>query len=90
MFGSLVRVQSGEPFYKKGINMKVVLSSVILVLSLTGCVVVDPYYVQPVPMYVQPRPVYTVPQPRCYYVHYAQQWNGYGYTRQYQPVRICN
>ena len=75
--------------------MKVVLSSVILVLSLTGCVVTDSYYVQPAPIYVQPRPVYVqprpvyvVPQPRCYYV---QQWNGYyGYRRQYQPVRICN
>jgi hypothetical protein len=68
--------------------MKVVLSSVILVLSLTGCVVTDSYYVQPAPIYVQPRPVYVVPQPRCYYV---QQWNGYyGYRRQYQTVRICN
>jgi hypothetical protein len=75
--------------------MKAVLSSVILVLSLTGCVVTDSYYVQPAPMYVQPRPVYVqprpvyvVPQPRCYYV---QQWNGYyGYRRQYQTVRICN
>ena len=78
--------------------MKVVLSSVILVLSLTGCVVTDSYYVQPAPIYVQPRPVYVqprpvyvqprpvyiVPQPRCYYV---QQWNGY--KRQYQTVRIC-
>jgi len=64
--------------------MKAVLSSVISVLALTGCVVTDPYYVQPVPIYVQPRPVYIVPQVRCYYM---QQWNGY--KRQYQTVHIC-
>ena len=66
--------------------MKAVLSSVITVLALTGCVVTDPYYVQSVPVYVQTRPVYIVPQqPRCYYM---QQWNGY--KRQYQTVRICS
>lgn len=61
----------------------------LLVVALSGCVVTDPYYVQPVyvqprPVYVQPRPVYVPPPPRCYWV---QQWNGY--TRSYQNVRVC-
>jgi hypothetical protein len=64
--------------------MKAVLAIAVAVLALTGCVVADPYYVQPAPVYVQPRPVYVAPPVRCSYV---QQWNGY--TRQYQPVRIC-
>lgn len=62
-------------------------------LLLTGCVVTDPYYVQPAPVYVQPRPVYVPPPvyyrpppppPRCTWV---RQWNGY--TRQYQNVKVC-
>ena len=61
----------------------------LLLVALSGCVVTDPYYVQPVyvqprPVYVQPRPVYVQPPPRCYWV---QQWNGY--TRSYQNVRVC-
>ena len=64
--------------------MKAVLAIVVASLALTGCVVTDPYYVQPVPVYVQPRPVYVAPPVRCAYV---QQWNPY--TRQYQPVRVC-
>ena len=64
----------------------------LLVVALSGCVVADPYYVQPAPVYVQPRPVYVQPRPvyvappppRCYWV---QQWNGY--TRSYQNVRVC-
>jgi len=64
--------------------MKAVLAIVVASLALTGCVVTDPYYVQPVPVYAQPRPVYVAPPVRCTYV---QQWNPY--TRQYQPVRIC-
>ena len=63
----------------------------LLVVSLSGCVVADPYYVQPAPVYVQPRPVYVQPapvyvhpSPRCFWV---QQWNGY--TRSYQNVRVC-
>lgn len=61
----------------------------LLVVALSGCVVTDPYYVQPVyvqprPVYVQPRPVYVQPPPRCYWV---QQWNGY--TRSYQNARVC-
>jgi hypothetical protein len=78
--------------------MKTVLAIVVATLALSGCVVTDPYYVQPAPVYVQPRPVYVQPrpvyvQPRPVYVAppvrctYVQQWNGY--TRQYQPVRIC-
>ena len=71
--------------------MKAVLSIIVASLALTGCVVTDPYYVQPAPVYVrpapvyvQPRPVYVAPSVRCTYV---QQWNGY--TRQYQNVRVC-
>jgi len=64
--------------------MKAVLAIVVASLALTGCVVADPYYVQPVPVYVQPRPVYVAPPVRCSYV---QQWNGY--TRQYYNVRVC-
>lgn len=56
----------------------------LLLVALSGCVVTDPYYVQPAPVYVQPRPVYVQPPPRCYWV---QQWNGY--TRSYQNVRVC-
>lgn len=63
----------------------------LLVVALSGCVVTDPYYVQPAPVYVQPRPVYVQPRPvyvqpppRCYWV---QQWNGH--TRSYQNVRVC-
>ena len=61
----------------------------LLVVALSGCVVTDPYYVQPVyvqprPVYVQPRPVYVPPPPRCYWV---KQWNGY--TRSYQNARVC-
>ena len=68
----------------------------LLVVALSGCVVTDPYYVQPVyvqprpvyvqprPIYVQPRPVYVQPPPRCYW---AQHWNGY--ARSYQNVRVC-
>jgi hypothetical protein len=61
----------------------------LLVVALSGCVVTDPYYVQPVyvqprPVYVQPRPVYVQPPLRCYWV---QQWNGY--ARSYQNVRVC-
>lgn len=61
----------------------------LLVVALSGCVVTDPYYVQPVyvqprPVYVQPHPVYVQPPPRCYWV---QQWNGY--ARSYQNVRVC-
>jgi hypothetical protein len=61
----------------------------LLVVALSGCVVADPYYVQPTyvqprPVYVQPRPIYVQPPPRCYWV---QQWNGY--TRSYQNVRVC-
>jgi hypothetical protein len=62
----------------------------LLVVALSGCVVTDPYYVQPTyvqpaPVYVQPRPVYVAPPPpRCYWV---RQWNGY--TRSYQNVRVC-
>ena len=61
----------------------------LLLVALSGCVVTDPYYVQPVyvqprPVYVQPRPVYVQPPPRCYWV---RQWNGY--TRSYQNVRVC-
>ena len=88
MFGSLVQVQSGEPAYKKGNDMKTILSSVILALTLTGCVVTDPYYVRPVPVYVQPTPVYITPNARshirCYYTQRPT-----GYNRQYQTVRIC-
>ena len=61
--------------------MKAVLAIVVVSLALTGCVVTDPYYVQPAPVYVrpapvyvQPRPVYVAPPVRCSYV---QQWNGY-------------
>ncbi len=71
--------------------MKAVLAIVVASLALTGCVVADPYYVQPAPVYVrpapvyvQPRPVYVAPPVRCSYV---QQWNGY--TRQYYNVRVC-
>ena len=64
--------------------MKAVLAIVVASLALTGCVVADPYYVQPRPEYVQPRPVYVAPPVRCSYV---QQWNGY--TRQYYNVRVC-
>lgn len=64
--------------------MKAVLAIVVVSLALTGCIVADPYYVQPRPVYVQPRPVYVAPPVRCAYV---QQWNGY--TRQYQNVRVC-
>jgi hypothetical protein len=64
--------------------MKAVLAIVVASLALTGCVVADPYYVQPRPVYVQPRPVYVAPPVRCSYV---QQWNGY--TRQYYNVRVC-
>jgi len=63
----------------------------LLLVALSGCVVTDPYYVQPAPVYVQPRPVYVQPRPvyvppppRCYWV---QQWNGY--ARSYQNVRVC-
>jgi hypothetical protein len=61
----------------------------LLLVALSGCVVTDPYYVQPVyvqprPVYVQPRPVYVPPPPRCYWV---KQWNGY--TRSYQNARVC-
>ena len=61
----------------------------LLLVALSGCVVTDPYYVQPVyvqprPVYVQPRPVYVQPPPRCYWV---KQWNGY--TRSYQNARVC-
>ena len=61
----------------------------LLAVALSGCVVTEPYYVQPVyvqprPVYVQPRPVYVQPPPRCYWV---QQWNGY--ARSYQNVRVC-
>ena len=71
--------------------MKAVLAIVVVSLALTGCVVTDPYYVQPRPVYVQPAPVYVQPRPvyvappvRCSYV---QKWNPY--TRQYQPFRVC-
>jgi hypothetical protein len=61
----------------------------LLLVALSGCVVTDPYYVQPVyvqprPVYVQPRPIYVPPPPRCYWV---KQWNGY--TRSYQNARVC-
>ena len=61
----------------------------LLLVALSGCVVTDPYYVQPIyvqprPVYVQPRPVYVPPPPRCYWV---KQWNGY--TRSYQNARVC-
>ena len=56
----------------------------LLVVALSGCVVTDPYYIQPRPVYVQPAPVYIHPSPRCFWV---QQWNGY--TRSYQNVRVC-
>ena len=71
--------------------MKRVLIILAATTALTGCVVTDPYYVQPAPVYVQPRPVYVQPRPvyvpppqHCYWV---KQWNGY--TRSYQNTRVC-
>jgi hypothetical protein len=71
--------------------MKRLLIILAATAALTGCVVADPYYVQPAPVYVQPapvyiqpRPVYVPPPPRCYWV---KQWNGY--TRSYQNARVC-
>jgi hypothetical protein len=43
--------------------MKRVLIILGIITILTGCVVADPYYIQPQPVYVQPRPVYVQPQP---------------------------
>jgi|688.fasta_scaffold511249_2 hypothetical protein len=43
--------------------MKRVLIILGIITILTGCVVADPYYIQPQPVYVQPRPVYVQPRP---------------------------
>lgn len=68
--------------------MRAVLVAVAAAAVLSGCVVTDPYYVQPVyrpaPVYVQPRPVYVAPPVRCGWV---QRWNGY--TRRYENVKVC-
>ena len=70
--------------------MKTIVAMVVATVALTGCVVTDPYYVQPVvvqpaPVYVPPRPVYVAPPPpRCTWV---QRWNGY--NRRYENVRVC-
>lgn len=74
--------------------MKTILSiiSLALMLTLSGCVAYDPYYVQPAPVYVAPRPVYVAPpvyyrpppSPRCTWV---RQWDGF--TRTYRNVKIC-
>jgi hypothetical protein len=74
------------------------MKRIILILAaataLTGCVVTDPYYIQPQPVYVQPRPVYIPPPvyyrppppppPRCYWV---QRWDPQ--YRVNRNVRIC-
>jgi len=71
--------------------MKQILIILAAVTALTGCVAIDPYYVQTQPVYVQPRPVYIPPPvyyrpppPRCYWV---QRWDPqYRVTRN---VRVC-
>lgn len=77
--------------------MKRILIILAVVAGLTGCVITDPYYVQPVPVIIQPRAVYIVPpvyyrqtlpvyyrQPTCYWV---QRWDSqYRVTR---DVRVC-
>jgi hypothetical protein len=72
--------------------MKRILIILTATTALTGCVVTDPYYVQPQPVYVQPRPVYVPPPvyyrppppPRCYY---QQRWDPQ--YRVNRSVRIC-
>ena len=72
--------------------MKAIILAVAAAGVLSGCVVTDPYYVQPRPVYVQPAPVYIPPRPvyvappppRCWW---TQRWNGY--TRRYDNVKIC-
>lgn len=61
-------------FADKEKDMKRILIMLGLVSALSGCVVADPYYVQPAPVYVQPAPVYVqrpdpvyiAPPPRCF------------------------
>ena len=75
--------------------MKRIVIAAAAVMALSGCVVTDPYYVQPQPVYVQPRPVYVAPpvyyrpapvyyRPQC---SWRQQWNPQ--YRTYQNVRVC-
>ena len=71
--------------------MKAILIALAAATTLSGCVVMDPYYVQPVPVYVQPRPVYITPPvyyrpppPRCYWV---QRWDPQ--YRVNRNVRVC-
>ena len=73
--------------------MKRILIIVAAAAALTGCVVTDPYYVQPQPVYVQPRPVYVPPpvyyrppppRPQCYWV---QRWDPQ--YRVNRNVRVC-
>jgi hypothetical protein len=83
--------------------MKKILAVLISVVSLTGCVVANPYYVAPASVYYNPAPVYYNP-PRIYYnpapvyynpprIYYRPQcymvpkWNNY--NRNYQNVRVC-
>jgi hypothetical protein len=71
--------------------------AVLATLLLSGCVVTDPYYVQPQPVYVQPQPVYVQPRPvyvpppvyirpppYCYWVSRYD-----SYYRVYRNVRVC-
>jgi len=72
--------------------MKRILLSLAIVTSLSGCVVTDPYYVQPQPVYVQPRPVYVSPPPvyyrppppSCYWTY---RWDPYYRTN--RSIRVC-
>jgi hypothetical protein len=83
--------------------MKRIVIAAAAVMALSGCVITDPYYIQPQPVYVQPRPVYVQPRPiyvapPVYYrpappVYYrpqcrwTQRWNPQ--YRTYQNVRVC-
>lgn len=74
--------------------MKRILIILAAATALTGCVVTDPYYVQPQPYYVQPRPVYVAPpvyyrhhQPRQPHCYYTKRWDPQ--YRVHRDIRVC-
>jgi hypothetical protein len=73
--------------------MKRILLALAIVATLSGCMITDPYYVQPQPVYVQPRPIYipppvyyrpSPPPPRCYWSYH---WDPY--YRMNRSTRVC-